>query len=139
MSQIYQKLAIMQKCMNVPKTQENTEDGYRYRTCDDILRAAKPLLAMGGMALTLSDELAEVGGHTYVRATAALTDIKSGESVSACGFAMEESPSSGSDAPRATGAASTYARKTALTGLFLLDDGGGNDPDRPIRGTGYFA
>ena len=139
MSQIYQKLSIMQKCMNVPKNQENTEDGYRYRTCDDILRAAKPLLAMGGMTLLLSDELAEVGGHTYVKATATLTDIKTGESVSSCGYAMEEMPADGTSCSRATGSASTDARKTALAGMFLLDDGITIDPDQPRIHTGYFS
>ncbi|WP_461521571.1 ERF family protein [Porticoccus sp.] len=107
-------LAAIQVALRAPKGQINTFGDYRYRSCEDILEAVKPLLK--GMALTLSDEMVEVGGRVYVKATATF------EGISVTAFAREQEMKKGMDQAQITGAASSYARKYALNGLFLIDD-----------------
>lgn len=91
---------------------------YRYRSCEDILEAVKPLL--GSATLTLSDDIVSEGGRVYVRATALLRD--GDQSVSVTAFAREPENKKGMDESQITGAASSYARKYALNGLFCIDD-----------------
>ena len=115
-----EKLINVQKALKAPKNQRNNFGGYNYRSCEDILEAVKPLLAKEGLLLTITDEVFEVGGRVYVRAVAEVTD--GGKSYSVAGFAREEETRKGMDASQITGAASSYARKYALNGLFLIDD-----------------
>ena len=104
--------------LKAPKSQWNEFGGYRYRSCEDILEAVKPLLQ--GSLLTISDEIVMVGQRYYVQATAT---IKDGDKVEvAKAYAREEEVKKGLDAAQITGAASSYARKYALAGLLLLDD-----------------
>ena len=107
--------------LKAPKGQTNTFGKYKYRSCEDILEAVKPILAKHCVSLTLSDDMIEVGGRVYIHATATLK--KDGaiiESVSAC--AREAENKKGMDDAQITGAASSYARKYALNGLFCIDD-----------------
>lgn len=107
--------------LKAPKGQTNTFGKYKYRSCEDILEAVKPILAKHNISLTLSDDMIEVGGRVYVQATAVLK--KDGaiiESVTAC--AREAVDKKGMDDAQITGAASSYARKYALNGLFCIDD-----------------
>lgn len=120
---IYKKLAEIQQTLKAPKGQVNKFGNYRYRSCEDILEAVKPLL--GDCALTLSDEMVEVGGRVYVKATATLTDGK--DSATNTAFAREAEMKKGMDDSQITGATSSYARKYALNGLFAIDDT--NDAD----------
>ena len=115
---ITEKLAKIQSELKAPKGQMNTFGGYKYRSCEDILSAVKPLL--DGLTLIINDDLVEVGGNVYVKATAALSD---GEHVlAASGFAREPESKKGMDPSQITGAASSYARKYALNGLLAIDD-----------------
>ena len=121
------KLIGIQQALKAPKSQTNTFGGYKYRSCEDILEAVKPLLAKGGVALTISDEIVEVGGRVYVKAKATLYDATSEadghiDTVSVTAYAREEMEKKGMDASQITGAASSYARKYALNGLFCIDD-----------------
>lgn len=120
---IYKKLSEIQQTLKAPKGQVNKFGNYRYRSCEDILEAVKPLL--GDYALTLSDEMVEVGGRVYVKATATLTDGK--DSATNTAFAREAEMKKGMDDSQITGATSSYARKYALNGLFAIDDT--NDAD----------
>jgi hypothetical protein len=96
----------------------NTFGKYKYRSCEDILEAVKPLL--GDLVLTISDDIVEVGGRVYVKAT---VSINSGSgSVSTTAFARESETKKGMDDSQITGSASSYARKYALNGLFCIDD-----------------
>jgi len=113
-----EKLAKIQRELKSPKNQFNSFGKYNYRSCEDILEAVKPLL--DGAILTLSDKIIEVGGRVYVRATATFTDGDYEKSVTA--FAREPAERKGMDASQITGTASSYARKYALNGLFLIDD-----------------
>lgn len=117
---ITEKLAKVQKDLKAPKTQENTFGKYKYRSCEDILEAVKPLL--NGLALTLSDEIIECGGRVYVQATAMIRDTETGECLATTAYAREEETKKGMDSSQVTGAASSYARKYALNGLFCIDD-----------------
>lgn len=117
----------IQQELKAPKNQMNSFGGYKYRSAEDILEAVKPLLAKHGAELTLSDDIVEVGGRIYVKATATLTDGKEQATVHA--FAREPEEKRGMDASQITGTASSYARKYALNGLFLIDDTKDADTD----------
>lgn len=116
--EIYQKLERIQKQLKAPKNQHNKFGGYNYRSCEDILEAVKPLL--DGCVVTISDTIREVGGRIYVEAEATISDGVNQINVTA--FAREPEDRKGMDASQITGAASSYARKYALNGLFLIDD-----------------
>ena len=115
------ELIQIQKKLNAPKGQYNSFGKYKYRSCEDILAAVKPLLAETETTLTLHDEMLLVGNRYYVKATATLTS-KDGLTVQTTAFAREEDAKKGMDASQVTGAASSYARKYALNGLFAIDD-----------------
>lgn len=111
------KLNDIQQKLKAPKSQENKFGGYRYRSCEDILEAVKPLL--GDATLTVSDELVMVGDRYYIKATATFTG-EDAHSVTA--YAREAETKKGMDEAQVTGSASSYARKYALNGLFCIDD-----------------
>ena len=111
-------LAAIQQKLKAPKGQVNSFGNYKYRNCEDILEAVKPLL--GEAVVLLSDEIIMVGDRVYVKATATLRFEEWSVSVSAS--ARESLDKKGMDTAQITGAASSYARKYALNGLFLIDD-----------------
>jgi hypothetical protein len=111
-------LANIQGKLKAPKGQRNTFGNYNYRNCEDILEAVKPLL--GDISLVISDDVVLVGDRVYVKATATLYGFES--SISNCAFAREALTKKGMDDSQITGAASSYARKYALNGLFCIDD-----------------
>jgi len=109
--------------LKAPKSQRNEFGRYNYRSCEDILEAVKPHL--GKCVLTLTDTMTEVGGRVYVMAEATISD---GTDAATCqGWAREADDKKGMDQAQITGAASSYARKYALNGLFCIDDT--RDPD----------
>lgn len=114
------KLSIIQSEIKAPKGQFNKFGNYKYRSCEDIVEAAKPVLHKHGFALTLSDEIINVAGRFYVQAKATITDGK--ETYWATALAREEETKKGMDGAQITGSASSYARKYALNGLFAIDD-----------------
>jgi hypothetical protein len=124
---IQQKLQLIQAELKAPKGQTNKFGGYRYRSCEDILTALKPLMSKYECALVITDNIVEVGGRVYVNATASLGDTLSGDFLNANGFAREAETKKGMDDAQITGSASSYARKYALNGLFAIDDT--KDPD----------
>jgi len=126
---IRQKLQGIQSSLKAPKGQTNKFGGYKYRSCEDILTAVKPLLAEWGCSLTISDEMVELGvdSRVYVKAEANLLDNDSDSFIYASGYAREASSKKGMDEAQITGSASSYARKYALNGLFAIDDT--KDPD----------
>jgi len=109
----------IQKALKVGKNNSNDFGGYKYRTCSDILEAVKPLLPEE-YYLTLKDDMVMLGDRYYVKAIAELSNGKNTYSVSA--FARESFGKKGMDDSQITGAASSYARKYALSGLFAIDD-----------------
>ena len=119
---IRQKLQGVQSSLKAPKGQTNKFGGYKYRSCEDILTALKPLLAEFGTCLTISDEIIEKGDKLFVEATATLYDNDSSEYLSSKGSAEHAETKKGMDQAQITGSASSYARKYALNGLFAIDD-----------------
>lgn len=117
-----EKLAAVQAELKAPKGQFNSFGKYRYRSCEDILEAVKPILKAHGLALVIKDDVRQIGERYYVTATAAVIDQETGERVEATASAREEAEKKGMDASQITGAASSYARKYALNGLFAIDD-----------------
>ena len=120
-------LQSIQAELKAPKGQTNKFGGYSYRSAEDILEAVKPLLNKYGSYLTISDEIVEVGGRVYVKATATLSESHKGEIESTTAYAREAESKKGMDEAQITGSASSYARKYALNGLFCIDDT--KDPD----------
>lgn len=119
-------LRAIQSKLKAPKGQTNNFGHYRYRSAEDILEAVKPLLTDNDCSLTIQDDIVMVGNRIYVKATATLAN-DDGQSVQTTAFARESENKSGMDAAQITGAASSYARKYALNGLFCIDDT--KDPD----------
>lgn len=116
------KLALIQQELCAPKNQYNSYGKYNYRSCEDILEGLKPCLEKTGCALTISDELVVVGERYYVKATATLHDNETDLKISNVAYAREEETVKGMSSSQITGAASSYARKYALNGLFCIDD-----------------
>lgn len=122
MGNITEKLIQVQGALKAPKNKYNTFGKYHYRAAEDILEAAKPLLREAGLLLTLSDEIMQVGDRIYVKAVATLLDTESGGKLTNTAYARESQEKKGMDDSQVTGTASSYARKYALNGLFLIDD-----------------
>ena len=117
---INQQLIAIQQELKAPKSQYNSFGKYKYRSCEDILESAKPILAKNGCSLTLTDDVIFVGERYYIKATATLSNGKDNVTVSA--LAREAEDKKGMDESQITGTASSYARKYALNGLFCIDD-----------------
>lgn len=124
---IYSKLFEIQQNLKAPKGQYNKFGNFHYRSCEDILEALKPILAQQKAVITLHDELVLNGQRYYIKATACLLDIETGEQVKSEAYAREEEGKKGMDSSQVTGASSSYARKYALNGLFCIDDNKDSD------------
>lgn len=114
-------LQAIQTELKAPKGQYNKFGNYKYRSCEDILEAVKPILAKYGATIIITDDIEVRGDRYYVRATAVL---RVGEKVigTTQAFAREPEEKRGMDSSQITGTASSYARKYALNGLLLIDD-----------------
>jgi hypothetical protein len=121
----------IQSQLKAPKGQFNSFGKYRYRSCEDIVEAVKPLLAEAGYHLNLTDEIVMVGTRIYVKATASVWNGAEMIGWSAA-FAREPDEKKGMDTSQITGTASSYARKYALNGLFAIDDTKDADTQPPV-------
>ena len=126
---IYEKLMNIQNELKSPKGQYNSFGKYKYRSCEDILEAVKPICKKYSTTLVLTDEMQNIGERYYIKSNAILFDIENGESVINSAFAREEETKKGMDGSQITGTASSYARKYALNGLFNIDDTKNADTD----------
>lgn len=123
-------LMSIQNELKAPKNQYNSFGKYKYRNCEDILEALKPICNKFNSAIVLSDELVTIGDRYYVKATATLYCFNENkekfsaefETISSEAYAREELDKKGMDGSQVTGASSSYARKYALNGLFGIDD-----------------
>ena len=119
---IQEKLMGIQSELKAPKGQYNKFGKYAYRSLEDIMEAVKPLLKKYKCALTVSDNVIEVGGRVYVEANVNLFDCESDADISVRALARESEGRKGMDDSQLTGATSSYARKYAMNGLFAIDD-----------------
>lgn len=127
MSELTKKLIEIQVKLKAPKGQYNSFGKYKYRSAEDILEAVKPLNAEQGLLLTLTDKPVLVGEWNYIEATARLSDGE--DSLFVTAYARESENKKGMDHSQITGTASSYARKYALNGLYLIDDTKDADTD----------
>lgn len=126
---IHEKLMHIQTEIKAPKNLYNSFGKYKYRNAEGICEAVKPYLARENVSLKLEDDVIAVGNRIYVKAIATLTDNESLEMVTVSALAREAEEKKGMDESQITGTASSYARKYALNGLFLLDDTKDADSD----------
>ena len=121
-------LVNIQAELKAPKSNFNSFGKYRYRSAEDILTAAKPILSKYGCQMTITDDIVFIGSRFYIKATVTITDAD-GNSESVSAFAREDESKKGMDGSQITGTASSYARKYALNGMFLIDDTKDADTD----------
>jgi hypothetical protein len=114
------QLIQIQSELKAPKSQFNSFGKYHYRNAEDILEGLKPLLLKYSCTLTISDEIKTAGDILYVESTATISHEE--DSVAVTAQAGIDPNRKGMDVAQAFGASSSYARKYALGGLFLLDD-----------------
>ena len=115
---IHKELARIQQDLKAPKSQYNKHGKFWFRNCEDILEGLKPHL--NGLTVIVRDELVVIGSRFYVKATATLSD---GENeISSTAYAREAEDQKGMQSAQLSGSTSSYARKYALNGLFLIDD-----------------
>lgn len=124
---IYEKLLYIQQNLKAPKNQYNQFGNFHYRSCEDIQEAVKPLLAEVKAILLVGDEIMQIGSRFYIKATVAIQDTESQDSINNTAYARESEEKPKMDAAQVTGSCSSYARKYALNGLFCIDDS--KDPD----------
>ncbi len=127
MKNVALKLLKIQQELKAHKSQFNDFGKYNYRSCEDILEALKPLLAKNNVTVFLADNLEHLGNRFYVKATATIFDIETGEAIETTAYAREEETKKGMDGSQITGSSSSYARKYALNGLFCIDDNKDSD------------
>ena len=144
---IYAALQAVQRDLKAPKGQYNSFGKYKYRSCEDIVEAVKPLLNEHGLILTMSDDVVEFGNYAhkkttgndvveisgsriYIKATATVIDVVTGDKIEVTAMAREPEEKKGMDCSQITGTASSYARKYALNGLFAIDDTKDADTDQ---------
>lgn len=128
------ELIKIQSELKAPKNQYNSYGGYKYRNAEDILEAVKPLLSKYGCIMTITDDILPVGNRIYIKATITLRN-NDGEKVVVSAFAREDESRKGFDGAQLTGCSSSYARKYALNGLFLIDDTKDADTDEHQKQT----
>lgn len=123
-----ERILKVQEELKAPKGQYNSFGKYKYRSCEDILEAVKPLLVKYELILHIFDTLEYIGNRYYIKATAVISGLD-GKSLENTAFAREEETKKGMDGSQITGTSSSYARKYALNGLFLIDDTKDADTD----------
>lgn len=119
---VYEKLSSIQNGLIVPKSNFNDFGKFNYRSCEDILKALKPLCDKHKCVCLMTNDLECIGNRNYVKATVILKDLESGEEITSVAHAREEETKKGTDGSQITGASSSYARKYALAGLFCIDN-----------------
>ena len=132
--ELWGKLTIVQTKLNAPKSRTNSFGNYKYRSCEDILEAVKPLLSEVNASITIEDQIIQIGERYYVKATAYFHDNDKPDAFCAVdAFAREPEEKRGADPAQITGASSSYARKYALGGLLLVDDQKDPDTDEYVK------
>jgi hypothetical protein len=123
------ELIAIQSELKAPKNQYNDFGKYKYRNCEDILEALKPLLLKYECTLTMEDEVKEVGGIVFIETTVSIQIDKEGrtEGRAVTAQAGIDINRKGMDVAQSFGSSSSYARKYALSALLLIDDT--KDPD----------
>lgn len=125
------KLTEIQNELKAPKSQYNSFGKYNYRSCEDILEALKPLLKKYECTLLISDEVINVGDLTFIESKVSFSD--GDKFVITTAQAGINPNKKGMDIAQSFGSSSSYARKYALAGMFLLDDTKDADSEKPLN------
>ena len=135
--EFYDKLLAVQSELKAPKDKYNSFGKYAYRSAEGILEAVKPLLRANGLLMVVQDDIVEIGGRVFCKAIVKITDAdsKTPVEITTTAFAEIATEKKGMDVSQITGTASSYARKYALNGLFLIDDTKDADTDEYIATT----
>lgn len=120
MKELQERLLKVQSELKAPKNQRNNFGKYNYRSCEDILEAVKPLLAKHGLLITIADQVHEAGNYMYVESTVMVS--YEGDRLASTAQAGIDPNRKGMDIAQSFGSSSSYARKYALNGMFLIDD-----------------
>lgn len=132
------KLLNIQSELKAPKNQHNNFGNYNYRSAEDIIEAVKPLCQKYRIVMTISDDVVFINNANYVKSVVTIVDVDAPtETISTYGMAREAASKKGMDDSQITGAASSYARKYALNGMFAIDDT--KDADTLNSNAGYTA
>jgi hypothetical protein len=129
------KLSIVQGALKAPKSHYNKFSDFNYRSLEDICEAVKPLLIKNGLTMYIYDEIITIGDRYYIKASATVADVQDGDTVTVSAYAREAQSKPKFDEAQLTGSASSYARKYALNGLFLIDDTKDADTDEYTMAT----
>lgn len=124
-----EKLVAIQSELKAPKNQYNNFGKYKYRSCEDILEGVKPLLKKYNLFQTIRDEVRVIGNRYYVEATVMVSGTGEDQTIYTTALAREPENKKGMDESQITGTASSYARKYALNGMWLIDDTKDADTD----------
>lgn len=124
-----EKLQKIQVELKAPKNLYNSFAKFHYRNAEGILEAVKPFEKKYKVMFRISDEVVGILDRVYVKAVASIHDVESDDEICSVGWARETLTKKGTDDAQITGAASSYARKYALSGLLLLDDTKDADSD----------
>ena len=124
-----EKLSKIQQEMKAPKNLYNSFGKYNYRNAESILEAFKPFEDKYNVLMVVYDDVVQVGDRIYIKSIAELLDCEADDAIKAHAYARESVEKKGMDDSQITGTASSYARKYALNGLFLLDDTKDADTD----------
>lgn len=125
-----EKLLKIQAELKCPKGSFNAFGKYKYRSAEQILESLKPVLLKYEATLTLSDDIIQVGNKLFLKATASIW-LKESDGIETTNYTLgfaELGEHKGMSSEQCTGTASSYARKYALNGLFLIDETE-SDPD----------
>lgn len=126
---VNEKLLKVQSELKAPKNLTNTFGKYKYRNCESILEAVKPILNTVKATIKLDDDVVEIGGCLFLKANATFIDCESNETIQVKALAQIDETHKGMSLDQITGTASSYARKYALNGLLLIDDTKDADSD----------
>lgn len=126
---VNEKLLKVQSELKAPKNLTNTFGKYKYRNCESILEAVKPILNTVKATIKLDDDVVEIGGCLFLKANAIFIDCESNETIQVKALAQIDETHKGMSLDQITGTASSYARKYALNGLLLIDDTKDADSD----------
>ena len=115
MGNLKEKLMDVQSELKAPKGQYNSFGKYKYRSCEDVLEALKPLLKKNGLILTISDDIKLVGERYYIQANVCLTDTETGDNMHTFAYAREEESKKGMDGSQVTAKSFAGSRHSLIS------------------------
>lgn len=121
------KLLRIQQKLKAPKDKTGNGLRYSYRKIEDIIENAKPIMEEEKCCLVFADDVISIGDEQhrrfYIKSKAVLLDAETGKTIAeSTALAREAEKEPGKGESQITGSATTYARKTAASGLFALDN-----------------